>query len=311
MAVGKQRHFEILREVLGAVEERGSLSLDEASAMVGTDETELRSLLEPVLYLEFRQRDGDLVTMSGAFLLTEQDVLVLDEGHWLRNLATRPPDRDHALMLFVAGTTMQALATEPTPDLDAALAKLVEHVAVTLLVPVDRPAALDVVQHAWHTGRSVRMRYLRDAADEPRPREVLPWRVFAKWGHWYVHGLATDATEPRYYRVDRMLDAELGDVVFDPPADDEIPDWFDLSAHARTVRVRMRRDALKSLPAPHYLGDQTDHDDGTVELDITVHGDRRLEHLLVCLPADAVVLMPTEYDALRRAHAARLLAAFG
>jgi len=310
MAVTKQRHFEILREVLALVEERGSVPLADAAAVVGVGAAELRVLLAPVLYLEFHEDDGDLVTKSSAFLLTEDDVLVLDQGHWLRNLAAHAPARETTLALFVAGTTMQAIATGPTPDLDAALAVLADEVAVTLRLPVARPPALDVVQEAWNVGRSVTVRYLSDGADEPRAREIMPWRVFAKWGHWYVHGLATDGTEPHYYRVDRMLDAALGNVHFDPPVDDDIPEWFDLSEHARTIRVRMRAATLESLPAPHELGDPTECADGEVELDITVHGDRRLDHLLVCLPADAVVLAPADADTRRRAHATRLLAAY-
>jgi predicted DNA-binding transcriptional regulator YafY len=311
MAVTKQRHFEILRTVLAAVEERRAVPLDEAAGMVGVGAAELRTLLDPVLYLEFHEDDGDLVTKSSAFLLTEDDVLVLDQGHWLRNLTAHAPQRETTLALFVAGTTMQAIATEPTPDLDAALAVLADEVAVTLRLPVARPDALDVVQQAWQEGRSITLRYLRDADDEPRDRELMPWRVFAKWGHWYVHGLSTDRDEPHYYRVDRMLDVALGDRRYDPPDHDDIPEWFDLSEHARTVRVRMRADALESLPAPHRLGDETDCGDGVVELDITVHGDRRLDHLLVCLPADAEVRAPPEAAARRRTHAAHLLAAYG
>lgn len=315
MAISKQRHFEILRTVLAAVEERRAVPLDEAADMVGVGDAELRALLAPVLFLEFHEDDGDLVSRTNAFLLTEDDVLVLDHGHWLRNLAARAPDRETTLALFVAGATMQAIATQPTPDLDGALRVLAEEVKVTLRLPVARPAALDVVQQAWNEGRSVTARYLSDGADEPRDRELLPWRVFSKWGHWYVHALATDGTEPHYYRVDRMLDAALGDLRFDPPEHDEIPDWFDLSAHARTVRVRMRADARESLPAPHQLGDETDcgvDDSGArrVELDITVRGERRFDHLLVCLPADAEVLAPTDAIERRRAHAARLLAAY-
>lgn len=312
MALTKQRQFEIMREVLATVEERGSIALVDAARMVDVGPAELRTLLDPVLYLEFRRDDGEIVDRSRAFLLTEGDVLVLDQGHWLRNLTARPPERETALALFVAGTTMQALATEPTPDLDAALDVLAELVAVTLRLPVARPAALDAAQQAWNEGRSLRMRYLRDGADEPRDREILPWRVFAKWGRWYVHGIATDGTEPHYYRVDRMLDASPGDLRFDPPDPDDIPEWFDLSAHARTVRVRMRADALESLPAPHQLGDVTPcaGDDGIVELDVTVHGDRRVEHLLVCLPADAEVLAPADAAQHRRVYAARLLEAY-
>jgi predicted DNA-binding transcriptional regulator YafY len=90
----------------------------------------------------------------------------------------------------------------------------------------------------------------------------------------------------------------------------EIPEWFDLSANARTVRVRMRADALESLPAPHQLGDAADCGDDRVELDVTVNGDRRFEHLLVCLPADAEVLAPPEAAERRRAHAHRLLQSY-
>ena len=310
MAVSKQRHFEILREVLASVEEQGSVTLDVAAAMVGVGPAELRALLDPVLYLEFHEPDGGFVTVTSAFLLTEDDVLLLDQGHWLRNLTSTPPDDNTALMLLVAGTTMQTIATAPTPDLDDALAKLADLVSVTLRLDVARPPHLTTVQEAWTVGRSVKLRYLADGADEPSDREILPYRVYSKWGHWYVRGLALDREEPHNYRLDRILDASLGDVEFDPPDDDEIPDWFDLSEHAHTFRVRMRAAALDSLPAPHQLGDQTDCGDGIVELDVTVNGDRRLEHMLVSLPPDAEVLSPAEYAALRREHAARLLAAY-
>jgi predicted DNA-binding transcriptional regulator YafY len=310
MAISKQRHFEILREVLASVEEQGSVSLDVAAAMVGVGPAELRDLLNPLLYLEFHEPHGGFVSVTGAFLLTDDDVLLLDQGHWLRNLTTTPPDANAALALLVAGTTMQAIATAATPDLDRALAKLADEVAVTLRFDVVLPPYLETVQEAWRVGRSVRVRYLADGADAPHDREILPYRVYSKWGHWYVHGLALDRDEPHHYRVDRILDASIGDTEFDPPADDEIPEWFDLSEHARTFRVRMRADALDSLPAPHQLGDPTDRGDGLVELDVTVNGDRRLEHMLVSLPADAEVLSPSECAELRREHAARLLAAY-
>jgi predicted DNA-binding transcriptional regulator YafY len=310
MAVSKQRHFEILREVLASVEEQGSVTLEVAAATVGVGPAELRALLDPVLYLEFHEPHGGFVSVTSAFLLTDDDVLLLDQGHWLRNLTTTPPDANTALALLVAGTTMQTIATAPTPDLDRALAKLADLVSVTLRLDVAVPPHLAVVQEAWHIGRSVCVRYLADGADAPREREILPYRVYSKWGHWYVHGLALDRDEPHTYRIDRILDASLGSVEFDPPVDDEIPEWFDLSEHARTFRVRMRADALDSLPSPHQLGDQTDCGDGIVELDVTVHGDRRLEHMLVSLPPDAEVLTPAECAELRRAHAARLLAAY-
>jgi predicted DNA-binding transcriptional regulator YafY len=92
--------------------------------------------------------------------------------------------------------------------------------------------------------------------------------------------------------------------------DDAIPDWFDLSAHARTVRVRAPEAAIDVLPQPLTLGDAEPAGDGWVEVDITVAGDRRLEHLLVCLPPEAEVVAPEEYKELRREHARSLLEQF-
>jgi predicted DNA-binding transcriptional regulator YafY len=308
--ITKQRQFEILREVLALAEEQESVPLDEAAAAVGIGAAQLRALLDPVLYLAFREQQGHLVDHSRAFLLDEHDMLRIDEGHWLRNLTSVAPDRETALALFVAATTMQALATRPTPDLDRAARKLTSHLQVVLRMPVHVPEHLAVVQQAWNEGRSLRIRYLRDGADEARDREILPWRVFSQWGHWYVHARDVTEAEPKYFRLDRVLTASLGEVRFDPPDHDEIPEWFDLSEHARTVRVRMRSNALESLPAPHQLGDAVECGDGEVELDITVHGDRRLDHLLVSLPADAVVVAPDGAAERRRAYAARLLAAY-
>ena len=308
--ITKQRQFEILREVLALAEERESVPLADAATVVGVGPAQLREILDPVLYLAFREQMGDVVDVSRAFYLDEHDVLRIEAGHWLRDLTATAPDRDTALALFVAATTMQALATGPTPDLDRAARKLAGHLHVVLRMPVKVPECLAVAQQAWNEGRSLRIRYLRDGADEARDREVLPWRVFSQWGHWYVHARDVTEPEPKYFRLDRVLTAELGDERFDPPDHDEIPEWFDLSAHARTVRVRMRSDALESLPAPHQIGDATECADGTVELDITVHGDRRFDQLLVCLPVDAEVLAPADAVDRRREHAARLLAAY-
>ena len=107
-----------------------------------------------------------------------------------------------------------------------------------------------------------------------------------------------------------MLEARIGTAPFDPPDDVVVPEWFDLSEHDRTVRVRMRSAALESLPAPHRLGLATELGDGRVELDVTVLGDRRVEQLLLCLEPDDEVVAPEEYAEMRRAHAARLLALY-
>ena len=214
----------------------------------------MRALVGPAVLIEFRTPDGEIVHGETAFVLFDDDTLAVDSAHWLRDLAAAPPPPDAALRLLISGMTMQAVATAATPDLDRAVAKLRSAVDTELRLPAERPPCLATAQRAYAVGRSLRCRYLSDGAPEARARELLPYRLFSNWGHWYVHARPVDELFPKYFRVDRMSDAELGDVEFDPPDVDEIPVWFDLDAYDRTVRVRVRADALESLPAPTPVG---------------------------------------------------------
>jgi len=309
-ALNKQRRFEVLRAALALVEERGAVPLAELAEAVELDEPTLADVLHDALYVDYADASGHLVSESGAFLFSE-GVVSLQQGHWLRDLAAVPPPPDDALRLLLAGVAMQAVAERPTPDLDAAVTKLRGVVACELQVEMDVPPALSAVRAAIEARRSLRVRYLREGADEPVLRDLLPHKVWSRWGHWYLTARDVREAEIKQFRVDRMVDASVGDTEFTPPAEVELPEWFDLAHHERTVRVRMRADALESLPAPHRLGEPTDLGDGRVELDVTVTGDHRLDHLLMCLEPSDEVLAPAEYATRRRERAAELLQAYG
>lgn len=308
--VSKRAQFETLVAVLALVDERAPVSIDEAAAAVGMTPDALRPLLDQVLFLEFRDADDVLVSETDAFLLDEHGVLHLTEDHWLRDLAAVPPSAPTALRLLVAATVVRALVDGPSRALDTAMAKLERLVAADIVVPVDRPPQLDVCQRARREHRTLRTRYVKDAAADATDREIEPWTVFSNWGKWYVHGPDVGGDVAKWFRVDRMVTAEVGARTFTPPDDDvEIPDWFVLDEQARTVRVRIDPTALDWLPAPNeitVLG-VAPAGDGRVDADVTVYGDRRLEHLLVVLPPSADVLAPAEHRDLRRAHAAALL----
>ncbi len=255
MALAKQAHFDILRQVLGMVEERGKVPVAELADAVGISADQLRALLEPVLYLEFFTAIGDWIETAHDFLLNEDDELELAHDHWLRDLASAPPSADAALRLLVAGLAMQAVATGDTFDLDSAVAKLRGVVDTELQVSLPKPPCLGAAQEALAIGRSLRFRYVRDHDDAVSDREVLPHRVFCRWGHWYVQGREVDApagTDVKRFRIDRMQDAVVGSIEFEPPPDSEIPDWFDLSqprAH-RAPRARTRA-SIGAGPTPH------------------------------------------------------------
>jgi predicted DNA-binding transcriptional regulator YafY len=312
--IGKERHFEILRQVLAMAEERRAVSLTDAADAVGVTPEQLKELLDPVLFLAFRTGLGDLIDQSRGFLFTEDGEIVVDEYHWLRDLAADPPSPDAALRLLVAGIAMQSFSTRATPELDHAVEKLTEVVGTHLDVSVPTPPALEAARESWARGRSLRFRYVRDIDDVASDREVVPYRVFCKWSHWYFQGreLDSDAAdgEPKVFRIDRMHDAHLGVVEFDPPPDTEIPEWFDLTEHERRVTLCLRPDQVDALPRTSRVVEQRELDDGLVEVDVVVTGERRLDHLLVTLDPDVQVVAPDEARARQRQHARELLTAY-
>lgn len=304
-----ESRYRALNAVLAMADERGPVALADAATEIGMTRDQLRALLDPVLFLEFRTSRGELVQATRAFLLTEDDHLMVDETHWLRDLASRPPDADAALRLLVAGTVLQSLAIGPTAPLDAAVRKLEQVVAADVVVGVDDPPCRDAAEEARRTGRTLRFRYVNDKG-EARDREIEPWFVFSNWGRWYVQGRDLGDDEVKWFRLDRMASADVGDGTFDAPDVAEVPEWFDLSEHEVTVTVRLDPGALDGLPTPHRLGPLVHTADGCVEVDVTVYGRQRLEHLLVVLPPEADVVAPDELRALRAERAAALLARY-
>jgi predicted DNA-binding transcriptional regulator YafY len=309
-AMSKQRHFEILRQVLAMAEERRVVALDDAAAEVGVEPALLRELLDPVLFLAFRTELNGLIDLSRSFLLNEDGELEVDEHHWLRDLAAEPPSPDTALRLLVAGIAMQSVATRPTPALDDAVEKLSTVVGTKLEVAVPSPPALRAARDAWTRGRSLRFRYVRDVDDVASDREAVPYRVYCKWSHWYFQGRELTDDEPKVFRIDRMHDAHLGVIEFDPPPDTGIPDWFDLTGHELRVTLRLRPEQLDALPRTSRVDEQRGCADGRVEADVVVTGERRLDHLLVTLDRDVEVVAPASAAERRREHARELLAAY-
>ena len=233
----------------------------------------------------------------------------MTDDNWLRSLASAQPDFDTALRLFVAGTVYRSLSAAPAPNLDKALTKLERTVAADVVVAIDAPPHLSVVERANSLGRTLHIRYVNDRG-EARDRTIEPWLVFNNWGRWYVQGRDLDdvaSADAKWFRVDRIVTAELGTTEFTPPPDTEIPEWFDLGGE-ETVTLRLPADAVDALPTPRRIDAQTDCGDGTVELTVTVNGRQRLERLLVVIPATAQIVAPPEYRAVRHDHAARILA---
>ena len=306
--VSASRQFEIIAGALALAEERGGVPLADAAQRVGVSTEQLRKLLEPVLFLEFRDGLGVLIDESRAFFLdVSSDVLQVDEGHWLRDWDASAPSRDAALRLLVAATVYQASAEQPSDALDSALAKLRQLVAIDMVVPVDRPPAFNIAERARREGRSLRFRYTKWKDDAATDREVFPWDVYGKWGHWFVHGPEVGGGEAKSWRVDRMDAAVVGAGRFDPPDELAEQTWFDLSEHRHRVVVRVPTGLLAALPQPRTVISRIDEPGGMVRAEIEVSGERQLDHLLVALGPDGEVLDPPDAKTRRSARARALL----
>jgi proteasome accessory factor C len=306
------RKFEVVTQALALAEERGYIALTDAAAEIGVTVDQLRELLEPVLYLEFPDAQGEIIGHTHEFALDEDDVLQLEPGHtnWLRDLVAAAPSNEGLLRLYVAATVFQATSPRESADLDRALAKLRQAIAMEMVIPVDRPRATKVADDARTAHRSLRFRYVKWKSSVAEDREILPYDVYSDWGHWYVWGPKVDDPDGivRTWRLDRMHDPVVGDRTFDPPLDLPPHGWFDLSEHTRTVTVVVPETRLPALPRPHTVESRELLPDGRVRAVIEVAGDRQLDHLLVSLGPDGEVLDPPEYAKRRRDEARRLLA---
>ena len=252
---------------------------------------------------------GDVVGFTDSFLLTDDETLIRGRSHWLRDIVTVAPDPDTALRLLLAGIAVRGLYSSPLRELDAALQKLRGVIAADVVIADARPEWLPLIESARHARRRLRFRYVKDGHAEAGDREIDPYIVYALGGHWYVEGKPVGEESAKRFRIDRISDAQVLDEEFAPP-DVDIPEWFDLSAVEHSVRLRMPHDELVSIPQPHRIESSVELPDGLVEVDVTIAGDRRLDHLLVALSPQCEVTAPPELAARRSSYAAELLALY-
>lgn len=306
----KRRQFEVLTAVLAAVDERGSAPLAEFAERFDVDLGDLHRVVADATLCEFRTTTNEVVSFTDSFLLQPDEVLVKTADHWLRDLVSVPPEPETVLRLMLAATAVRALDSIPLPDLDSAIAKLRRVMSAEVVIADSEPEWLTVVDRAWRQHRRLRFRYVKDGHTDATDRVIEPHIVYSRWGHWYVEGLPAGEDSPKVFRVDRIVEAAVGDERFDPPGSVEVPDWFDLSAVEHTVRIRAPVDALASIPQPYRAGQQSTLPDGRVEVDVTIAGAQRLDHLLLVLAPECEILNPPSLSERRRALAEELLALY-
>ena len=310
MALRSRDRFEVIKAVLAMAEEQGGVSVGSAAEALAIDREALLSVLGPLLYMSFRaSTDDEMIDMTYAFVYDEEtDRLSVDQAHWLRDMRATPPSFATAQRLMLAGRVVKATSTAVDPVLDAALAKL-DGLSGELVVHIPEPLHLEAVRDGVEEETTIRFTYAKSGATEISEREMEPYKVFRRWGSWYVIGRDLGDGAIKYFRIDRMLDAEMTRTRFHPPPDVEVPVELEIDHLRQQVTVRVP-DRLRNLLTDDYMvSEVVELDDGQIEANVGVLGEEQLDYLLVRLGGSATWADPA-LTARRASVARRILAAY-
>lgn len=243
---------------------------------------------------------------------------------------------DEALALRVAA---RALADVPglaeREALESAQAKLASaSAAVPGLDEPGAPAALQValeaeadvlatVRGALLEGRELQLRYLVASRDEITDRTVAPMRLVSVEGRWYLEGWCQLAEGVRLFRLDRMVEATVGDAAaalpseavprdlaegLFRPGEDDLTVVLELDPAARWVADYYPVETAVELPAP---GENAAEGLGSLRVELRTPDPAWVVRLALRLGGHGRVLEPPEVVAAVRGQALAALAALG
>ncbi len=221
---------------------------------------------------------------------------------------------EEALTLLAAG---RALAARPGTDPDGTLQRAVDKLvgvlgegaeAVEVALGDADAEVLATTRTAVDQRHSLVIEYYSYGRDEPSTREVDPYRVVARDGHWYLVAHCHSAGGERLFRVDRIRSATPTGTTFEAP--EATGDaTFDLSLSPRAVQIVAPGEA--AWVATTFPCDEFETlADGRVRIVLPVTATPWLERLLLRLGPDAVateVGSGAPLDDVGRSAAARVL----
>jgi proteasome accessory factor C len=175
-----------------------------------------------------------------------------------------------------------------------------------VVVDVERPPMLEVVQRAVVERERLAIRYYAAWRGELTERGVNPQAVFAERGEWYVVADDSLSGEERTFRVDRIEAATATGEHFDHREIDVAERvWFE-GADATAAVLELPPSAAW-VAETYPVTAVTRLAGGRLRVELPVMGERWLERLLLRAGPDASVLEPTAWADLGRDAARRLL----
>lgn len=232
---------EQLRRILyvlpAAAREEGA-SLEELADRLGVPEERVLRDLQEVTSRSFYQRpgqaerlqiaiDGGRVSMwtAGEFRrpvkLSPREALALDLALRAHAAADGSLDGGPAARLALARRLEAELAVAPPEE-------VARHVAVERQAADAREEEiLGTLFRAARDRRCCRLRYLSSGAEEPSTRTVEPWLMVHADGRWYAVSRCRTAEGVRFFRADRVLEAEPLEEAFEVPGDFDPSEFLD------------------------------------------------------------------------------------
>lgn len=191
------------------------IPVKQVAAEFGVPDKQIRTDLSLLMNCGPGKYHGELIDFDlGA--LEEDGIIFIRDADFL----TRPLklNTNEAISLIVALRTLRASAGgSQTEIIDATLAKLESLVGDDAAAPVDvHVEAVDTAIHTTLTdaitrGKRVAISYATVSRDEKTEREIDPRRIFTSQGNLYCEAWCLKADDMRFFRLDRMLSAELTD----------------------------------------------------------------------------------------------------
>lgn len=229
--------------------------VDEVAREFGVKPKQIRDDLRLLMYTGVGELPGDLIDLDVTALQEHGVVHIRDAEFMTRPL--RITAQEGAALIVALRTLRASAAGDELTYLDSALAKLESAMGEQVNAPVDvvldevDPRIRATVGRALADGRRLSMTYATETRDEQSRRDVDPRRVFTERGRLYLEAWCLRAEDLRFFRLDRVLDAE----VTDTPVTDHDTASRDVSDGMFTVGEQTPFAVVQLHPAAHWMSE--------------------------------------------------------
>jgi proteasome accessory factor C len=290
--------------------------VNEVAAEFGVSPKQIRDDLRLLMYTGTGEYAGELIDFDLTALEEDGVVHIRDAEFMTRpfRISTR-----EGVALIVALRTLRASASgSELTVIDSALAKLESAVGDTVAPPVDvlldevDPTIHSTIVHALANGKRVELTYSTASRDEQTNRQVDPRRLFTEQGKLYLEAWCLKAEDLRFFRLDRVIDAEL--TSFDAEDHDVSP--RDLSDGIFTVGEQTPYALVDLHPRAHWLSEyyQVDmleeRENGVWRAKLYGADWSWLRRLVLRISLSVSVVVPAELAAEVSSHASLALRAY-